>query len=374
MRLQRTVLSLTLALAGLTGCDVYERWDGEFSAGPVDAQNFPPEYLGTGANRQRAGSGSFTGRRAYAGEQPLGYYLFSFASGQLRAADPLAVRSNGKPTATAPTPLAYVFDPEAERPDCKRPEGYEFDAARDDVALDTQGHIFTALPTATYAPGAEPTYAYVPIVSQVPVAGNGIACQALKSEKTLVENQQKIGVELTEPVNGKQTGIPDGTFRAWAMIEPGAAVYRYTSTATAREPASGVGMQQWGWFNQYLVAYLDGGLVPTQEVTVNNVPVVRMVPQKLYYPRSQVREGTTNRTVTVGQGYDVVEAQRNAAGYSPVCQVFTYDAGGPLPPDQLPKSAAEVVTRYGATLRAPTKAFGDRSPVGDAYVYCLQIE
>lgn len=374
MRVQRMVLSLSLALTGLSGCDVYERWDGEeVNAGPVDAQNFPPDYLGAGANRQRAGSGSFTGARAYAQGQALGHYLFSFSNTQRAAKAPLTVRTGDKTVSAVPTPSAYVFDPSSERPQCKAPEGYEFDAQHDDVRHDDQGIIFTALPATTYTPGTEPTWSYVPVVSQVPVESSGQACQAIKSEKSVVARQD-VRVPLTTTVSGKQVGTPDGTFRALAIIEPGAAVYRYTSTSTARDPATGVGLQKWGWYNQYLLAYLDGGTIPTQEVTVNGTPEVRMVTQKLYYPRSQVTVGTTNRSVGVGQGYDVVEAIRGEPGYSPVCEVLTYDAGGPLTADQLPRSAADVVARFGATLQKPVKNFGDRSPVGDAYVYCLQVE
>ncbi|HYO53866.1 hypothetical protein [Archangium sp.] len=381
MRVQRMVLSLSLALTGLSGCDVYERWDGEdVNAGPVDAQNFPPDYLGAGANRQRAGSGSFTGARAYAQELALGHYLFSFSNSQLTAKaplTPLTVRTGDKAVSAVPTPSAYVFDPASERPQCKAPEGYEFDAQRDDVPHDDQGIIFTALPATTYTPGVEPTWSYVPVISQVPVESGGQSCQGIKSEKSLVARQD-VRVPLTTTASGKQVGTPDGTFRALAIIEPGAAVYRYTSTSTARDPATGVGLQKWGWYNQYLLAYLDGGTIPTQEVTVGGTTQVRMVTQKLYYPRSKVTVSTTqglkDLNVSVGQGYDVVEAIRGEPGYSPVCEVFTYDAGGPLTADQLPKSAAEVVAKYGATLQKPVKNFGDRSPVGDAYVYCLQVE
>ncbi len=376
MRVQRMVLSLSLALTGLSGCNVYERWDGgEFNAGPVDAQNFPPDYLGAGATRQRAGSGSFTARRAHAGEQQREYFLFPFSSTQRAASSPtaaLTVRSDGKPTSAAPTPSAYVFDPDTERPKCKAPEGYEYDALRDDVRYDDQGVIFTRLPTATYNPGAEPTWSYVPIISRVQVTSHGESCQSIKSEKALVASRD-VEVALTTLANGTMVGIPDSTFHAYAIIEPGAGVYHYDA-AGKRNPETGVGLQKWGWYNQYLLAYLDGGPVPTEEATANNVPVVRMVAQKLYYPRSQVTVGSSNRTVTIGQGYDVLEATRGDPGYSPVCQVLTYDAGGPLTPDQLPKSAAEVVARFGGTLRPPVKNAGDRSPVGDAYAYCLQLE
>ena len=374
MRVPQRVLPLMLALTGLGGCNVYERWEGEeFNAGPVDAQTFPPEYLGTGANRQRAGTGSFTARRMFTGGAQSEYFLFSFTAAQRSAgADGLAVRRNGAATSAAPTPSAYVFDPDAERPNCQAPGDYTFDPVRDEVDYSTQGVIFSRLPTATYNPGADPTWTYVPIVSRVPVTSKGEPCQAIKSE-TLLVKRQDVELPLSAPVNGKQVGVSDGSFLAYAVIEPGAGVYHYTASG-ARDPATGVGMQKWGWYNQYLLAYLDGGPVPTQEVTVSGAAQVRMVTQRLYYPRSQVIVGTAApRAVTVGGGFDIITARRGSAGSSPVCEVLTYDAGGARTVDQLPKSAAEVETLYAATLQPPVPAVGTRSPVGDPYVYCLQL-
>jgi hypothetical protein len=176
---------------------------------------------------------------------------------------------------------------------------------------------------------------------------------------------------LVTDATGTLVSVPDSTYHAYAVIEPSAAVYRYTSTSTNRDPKTGLGIQKWGWYGQYLLAYLDGGQVPTEQVTATDGKVqLRMTAQKLYYPRSQV----SGKAVTLGQGYDVVEAKRGEPGYSPICQVFTYDAGNSLTADQLPRSAAEVVALYGATLQAPTRRVGDKSPVGDAYVYCLQAE
>ena len=360
MRVQRMLVPLSLALMGLSGCNVYDRWDGgEFNAGPVDASNFPPEYLGTNANRQRAGSGSFTARKAMAGT-PLEYFLFSITAGQRTAKDPLAVRSNGNAVSAVPTPSTYVFD------GCTAPEGYSYDADRDDVPYDQQGAIFTRLPTATYAAGAAPTTTYVPVIQKVAVTGQDVACQKLKSEKTVVASKE-IQVSLTEPVNGKQFGIPDSTFHAYAVIEPGAAVFHANLKDGKKDPESGVGLQKWGWFNQYLLAYLDGGEIPTTEVTAGGVTTVRMVTQKLYYPRSAVT-GVTG-AVSVGQGYDVLAAKRGEPGYSPVCEVLTYDAGGALTPAQLPTTETQVLE-----LSAKAKTAISAPATGDKYVYCLQVE
>jgi len=62
------------------------------------------------------------------------------------------------------------------------------------------------------------------------VTSNGVACQKYKSEKTVVASTE-LTVSLTDPVNGKRFGISDGTMHAYAIIEPGAAVYNVGQTS-----------------------------------------------------------------------------------------------------------------------------------------------
>jgi hypothetical protein len=366
------VLPLSLALMGLSGCNVYDRWSGtEFNAGPVDVINFPAEYLGTDGNRQIAGAGHFKARKAMAGEQPVEYFLFSLSTTQrsnITAAlnnddetddQKVALGLRGTKT-NAPTPSAYVFD------SCKAPAGYTYDLERDGVNMGEQGVVFTRLPAATYTAGATATYAYVPIVSRVQVTSKGVACQQLKSEESVVASRE-VEVPLTAPINGKMVGIPDSTYHAYAVIDPGAGVYH----ADGKTPETGLGIQKWGWYNQYMLAYIDGGEVP---ITVDGNKV-SMRTQRIYYPASKVTvpteddEGnptTEDINVRVGGGYDVLEATRGQPGYSPVCEVFTYSTGAASTPENLPKSAAEIEQNYGATI----KAVGGTG----AYVYCLQAE
>ncbi|WNG26408.1 hypothetical protein F0U62_22025 [Cystobacter fuscus] len=352
MRVQRMVVPLSLALMGLGGCNPYERWTGdEFNAGPVDAQTFPPEYLGAGANRQRAGSGSFTAKAAFAGGAEIEYFRFSFSPSQstVKAPQtPLSVSAVTKPS-------AYVFTN-----GCQAPEGYSFDPVRDAVRYDEQGVVFTRLPSATYTPGTAVTWSYVPIVSRVSVTNKGAECQSIKSEAALVKRAgSEVEVKLTDPApaTGKQVGVPDvGSYYAYAIIEPGAAVYHADEDA---ENSTGVGPQKWGWYNQYLLAYLDGGQIPVTE------DGSQWQTQRLYIPRSPVTVGGSDKTVAVGQGFDVLAARRGEPGYSPICEVWTYDAGGPLTPEQLPKSAAEIETNFGATAQRATSV---------PSFYCLQTE
>jgi len=358
--LSRTSILFALTLGGLTGCDVYERRQGEYNAGPVDPVTFPPEYLGAGGNRQRAGSGTFTALGAYAQGNPIEYFMFSFSPRQLAAGgDPLELMAGGQPNPRVPTPVAYVFDS-----DCLAPPGYVFDPARDDVHLDEQGNLFTALPTATYNPGELPTTDYVPLVSEVAVASNHGPCQDIKSETTLL-TRQDVTLAMAEPVNGQPTAAPDGRYLAWAVIEPGAAVCHVNPPpTTACTPEGGLGLQRWGWFNHYLLAYLEGGYVPTVESGAEGNPVVRMVPQGLYYPRSPVGAGASVQPGALGQGYDVMDAARSQGRYSPICAVFTYDAGEALPASELPRDVPTLLVRYGATV----------SPANPPYVYCLQVQ
>ena len=47
---------------------------------------------------------------------------------------------------------------------------------------------------------------------------------------------------------------------AWLIIDPAAAVYKFTDDP---QRLRGLELQKWGWFNRYLLAYLDGGYIPT---------------------------------------------------------------------------------------------------------------
>jgi hypothetical protein len=68
----------------------------------------------------------------------------------------------------------------------------------------------------------------------------------------------------------------------------------------------------------------------------------------------------------VRSGYDVLAAARGQAGYSPVCEVMTYDAGMPLPVEMLPRDAAVIEAMFN-TMAAPLR------PASPPYAYCLQV-
>lgn len=341
--------TVVLFFLSALGCNPYSQRSGEFSAGAVDPVNFPPAYVGTGGDRTRPGRGSFTEVRAFANGAPVGYYGFPFSTTQLPPTaaggnvDPLRVLDNGMPYAKVPTPLAYNFDPTQP---CVAPQGYVYDPRTDEVRYDQQGVIFTALPTATYNAGALPTWSYVPVVSEVPVGAPGAACQGIKSEDTLKANASSIGQ-------------PDGKYLAWAIIDVAAPVYRVGQTSMT---SNGITAQKYGWYNHYIVAYIDGGYIPTMTAADNSKTV--MVAQKLYYPRSLVIRAGNMVPGGFGFGYDVLQFGRNDPSYTPVCQMFTYDTGTPVDTTMLPKDEATVLAMYGSTIK----------PATIPYQFCLQVQ
>jgi hypothetical protein len=174
---------------------------------------------------------------------------------------------------------------------------------------------------------------------------------------------------------GGKDNLPakDGKYLAWLIIDPAAAVYTRDDPKGTMAPA-GLTVQRWGWYKRYLLAYIDGGPIPTMEADVNDgtmaTPmmkhVVRMVTQKLYYPRSQVISTTGGMTSMAagarGAGYDVLQLKRTDPGYTPLCEIQTYDAGMPLAPGDLPKDAMTIEASFGTTLM----------PGANRYVFCLQ--
>lgn len=362
------VTLLVAAIAAPGACNPYNN-SGEFNAGPVDSSGFPAPYLPANSRKNQAGSGSFVESAAFINGNQTGYFRLALTPSQLApapatppggcptaATDPLRLVDSGKPYAALPTPKAYRFTDS-----CTPPAGYQYDDGRDDLRYDQQGNIFTALPTATY----------VPIVRENVVSAGGLDCQSIKSEKLLLK---------------KLMPSATGAWLFWAVIDPGAGVYRFNDpNATNPMQVGGVGVQSYGWYQQYYLAYLDGGTVPTVDVMVTEPaggpmpcmpvtkPVTRIQTQKLYYPIGMIGVPQPDGTVkmvagALGGGFDVLEAGRDDAGYSPVCAVNSFmptaAGGGPPMVSDLPTSAADVVARFGATVK----------PGMPALIYCPQVK
>ena len=426
------------------GCNPYTDYklNGEFNAGSVDPFNFPPPYRGAGASRSVAGSGNgFTAVRAYAQGSAIQYYLFPFSPSQVVTPGYTAIslaNQTGNARSVRSFPLAYVFDPPntsspfPDQQQCRAPNGYQYDPRRDDVHYDEQGNIFTALPEATFGQGSLPSWTYYPIVREVVVGSAGEPCQDIKSEGTLLARND---VNVARDGNGNPS--PDGRYLAWVLIDPGSGVYRVGQTAST---STGVGIQHWGWYQQFLAAYIDGGYIPVVSGAMQcPSPLSQMSPclatQRVFIPRTNVIFScTTNADCSLFPGtaprsacdtatglcrtstactndnqcggapgscdtsvgfcrqpaagvparlavnYDVMETVRGDAAYSPICEVFTYNAPtNPATTASLPKDAATILNdpaTYGPLQRPTAPAAGTIVPsdVTPPYVFCLQTE
>lgn len=412
MRLRWSFLPLCLLVsAALSAC---KPWDdankGEFNAGSIDPIDFAPPYrtsngyttnqLAAFGNpttcvRQTEGSCTIQEFAAFIGGTTAGYFRFPFSPSQITTTQYApVVTTYGTATAPGgplnvdnftplrvpggvPTPNVYVFDssflPGGDSSSCTPPANYTFDAFRDDVRYDRQGNIFQVLPNATWPIGANPTWTYTPVVGVVPVTSQGEKCQGIKSEATLLDHAR---TDVSVPhgpdrADGSPTGLPGGTYQAWALIDPGAPALK-AGDVLGGNPGQTFGFthHRYGWFNQYLVAYLDGG-----PITIGGTPP-RMQTQRLYYPRSfngsancPAPPPATSGTVPcgLGNGWDVMEAARGQPGSSPVCQVLTYPATG-----SISRSATDITTTYAATI-APPPIGPAGSAVIPPFIFCLQV-
>jgi len=399
MRVRRSILPFCFLVSlGVWGCHPFDPLNGEFNAGSIDPFDFAPPYRtsnGLQANglaafatpcvRQTAGSCTIQEFTAFIDGTSAGngYFRFPFSPSQITTTlyAPVATNYGVTPpnnldvtlfnalrvsgTGAIPTPNVYVFDPPAGSPvQCTPPSGYSFDPYRDAVHYDGQGYIFTGLPTANYGIGSNPSWTYTPIVQQVPVTSKGEPCQDIKSEITVLTRSDVSAAQGPTRADGSPTGQPDGTYYAWALIDPGSQVFRGTETPTT---SFGYSHHKYGWFNQYLVAYLDGGRVPI--VPGSNPP--RMQTQRLFYPRAGVTPASGN---ALGAGNDVLEFSRdnppNNPNYSPVCQVVSYLS----PTSPPPRDAATIIALGAAAMfqpPPPPTVLG--GPITPTFIFCLQV-
>ena len=369
----RRALGVSVLLLA-TACHPYgDVFQDQFNAGSADPFDFPPAYRGTGSTRQVAGSGSFAERKATAHGTAANYFLFPFPPSLVATPGYAAPAASVDPLKLSTSlGYGYQFDPTGSPGDpvvdsslCKPPGGYSYDSFRDSVDYSKQGQVFSALPAATFGVGSLPAWSYLPVVQKVPVTSSGEACQTVITEKNLA-TRGDVTVTLGTPfADLTPRAKPDGTLLAWAIIDPGSPVYRVGQNS-ANSP-TGLNGQHWGWYNQFLIAYLDGGLVNTAATTVGTVTTNRMVAQELYFPRL----GATPNGL--GAGNDLVEFARGEAGYQPICHVnsYTLPAGQTVPTDAIALRAAAAVapTLWNLQAGAPISANGAVTPT---YIFCLQ--
>lgn len=333
------VVSLVFA-AVACGCSPYSDAVRDYY-GSVDPQSFPAAYAGNS-------HGEIDPVAAWVGGQAIGYYSFPLPAKQASADDPLAL-------STLTIARAYVFDPAPPAPfppspRCAVPIGYQYDARTDAYRYDEQGNVFVTLPDAK---------GYLPIVAEVPVQSGVERCQDDKSEAQLLDDKR-----LTVPhAAGATAGTPDGRYLAWPIINPEAIVANPDGSLpdATQPPYTGLGLQKWGWYDHYLLAYLDGGYIPTEQAAASggsDTPVTRAVAQRLYYPTMVLDHGKVGPG-SVGAGFDVLEARRGDAAYSPLCHVFSY-----VPTD--PNAPARDAAAIDETANQVTDT--------GTFVYCLQLQ
>jgi hypothetical protein len=372
-------VAAALLLGSLGACNPYERHSGEYLAGSVDPIKFPTAYLGnpddnrpqlgTAGVGKSPGQGTFQYVVGWVAGKPVVYYPLPFNGKQATVSDPLDLNR-------LKTSLTYVFDPgkkdapqDSDR--CAKPTDYQFDRQRDEARYDRQGNIFTALPTDSDPVGST---TYVPIAKEVVVTSAGNPCQDIKSEATLVKRAD-VQINLKPAPDGVPnalpSGIPSGRFLAFAIIDPAADV-KPPSVDTCMtltggdvagkcklDPVTGLGPRRWGWYQQYLLGYIDGGYIPID--VIQPVGKLRMGTQNLYYPDTVAIPDPDNPSQTIegpgdlGLGLDLLDAQRGQDGYSPVCHLYSFTPRDIMNPE---KSVADI---------NPSKITDLKQ-----YAYCLQ--
>jgi hypothetical protein len=360
-RLKVPLLALLLG----AGCNPYQNLDGDFYLGAVDAAKFPTAYLGQGFDPAGAVGTIVPSVAATAGGVPVVYYGFPVGPGA--NAQRLRVETAGMVTDREPI---YVFDGDATQDsrNCAPPSAdYVYDLARDFVRFDRQGNVFQQAQSTSEAPGL-PGSGYLPVYAEVPVTSSGEGCNTVHSAEFLVKNPQ-VSVQTAPPPAGTRrdpVGIPDGKYVAAAIVDPRATVLDQTGGLDG----NGMGPQRWGFYNHYLVAYLEGGYVPTRQTTVagmNGAPDQMITVARamlLYAPNTGCNPAAPldDTTPCIGTGADVIDGLtgnpgvRGGAGYSPLCHVLTYTPGpgGPAAdPSQIDMSSLD--------------------PDTNSFVYCLQL-
>jgi hypothetical protein len=363
---RRALGLLAAALAAAAGCNPYHNLDGDFYLGPVDATKFPNSYLGAGFDG--AGSvGTIAPAPAFvAGGAQVIYYGFPYGSASTSA---LRLRTEQAGTVVDREPI-YVFDgdPTQDSKSCSAPANYVWDLQRDFVRFDRQGNVFQEPQGTSDAPALPGASNYVPIYAEVPVTSNGEDCNSVHSAEFLVTNP-KLSLATTPPPAGTRRnpqGTPDGKYIAAALVDPRAMVLDEMGGLDS----NGLGPQRWGFYNHYLVAYLEGGYVPTRTTTVagmDGMPdttVTQARAMLMFAPNTACNPAhpLDDTAPCFGTGNDVIDGvgsmsgARGQAGYSPVCHLLTYTPGANGPatdPSQIDMSTLD--------------------PDTNSFVYCLQL-
>jgi hypothetical protein len=457
MSLRRNVLMLALS-AGLPACNPYKNFNGDYYLGPVDpgcpanattgpgkaCNPFPNDYVGVGftpaqsngtvepvpATVSNGSSVLYFPFHVSAQFDPIHWADWAALTGAGGPSNPLRLRTQTVDATGAPVDKdrqrAYMFDitPGAEdgktnTSKCNPPSAtYVYDQKNDAFPFNQQLNIFQQKQTSTdpaSLPSDQPSYQ--PIYAEVPVTSLTYNCESIHSADGVIDGIGTSTMLNTNPAPPGNpfyhaVGAPDGNYLALAIIDPSADVLttydpglldgaptcpsaQSDAAGACHNPITHLGNQRWGFFDHFLVAYLDGGYVqtrtsmvpatgsnPAQTIT-QALPMLLFTPDKFNDPING--PSTCNNTAStpgmedpascVGHGFDLIEGVgedfmampmvlkpgvRGATGmgYSPICHVLSYD------PDKNPAGVA-------TTPQQVSQAALDPDP--NAYIYCLQV-
>jgi hypothetical protein len=364
---------MMLGLLAVAGCNPYHNLGGDFYLDPVDATNFSPAYLGAGFSSEQTPGTISSLPSIAAGGVEIDFYAFPAVAGN----DPTLIDDGSG------RQLAYIFDGDASQDTskCTPPNAhYLYDAQRDFVRFDRQGNVFedegAVLPD---DPSYEPVYA------QVDATSNGEGCNTVHSAEGLVKNHNvtvKLGTDSVES-GDHALGVPDGKYLALAAIDPRAFVTFPDGTVN---DSNGIGPQRFGWYNHYLLAYMEGGAIPVDMITTpdpaGGPDTTSMVARTatIYIPNDLIdsmgNETTCNLAapapcvvtdstgaqtacassapapcidlaidgtpVALMVGADGGSPARGDAGYSPICSVRTFTPDDPTAPPTDPGDGSQL--------------------------------
>lgn len=301
-RARDVLLSLAALLPMQLACSPYLSSEADFYAGPVDPKGFADGYVGVKGYRDDRPS-AIAPHRAYVGGKRTFFYAFNFPVKEGREADPFFIPWDE----IMPT---YVYEapgkplPASQR--CTPPKGYSFDPIQHAYSQQEQGAVFTRLPSDAK---------YRPVVAEVSVSAANQPCQSEKSARLVHDHHQHL--------------LRSGRLLMWPIIDPGTDVLLpdevSAKTTPVLPPESARSPQYFGWYQQRLLAYLDGGAVPYSVDAKGEG--ARLEPQKLFYPSvyTEIIDGKPQMVKgRPGAGHDVLEYPPGHPDYSPVCQVYSF--------------------------------------------------
>jgi hypothetical protein len=189
-----------------------------------------------------------------------------------------------------------------------------YDSRTDAYQSLVQGPVFDSLPLQT----SNTSYFAIvwPVVATYDVTGvKGMNCNDIK-------NHSSIGNPGQPGSFGAQRSAAPKHYKMWPVIDPNAVVNSFSSLSSSTDPGWGPKV---GWYNGLLLNYLDGGEVPTKQVTDSHGnPVTTLVTMEaaIVNPSSGSYSNVTDPSVVVFP----VSPGDFANGWSPIVRLHNFKA------------------------------------------------